>query len=72
MCSVNFWHQQDSNLSFKGNIGHVTYKCEWPIPGFWFLRKSEKKKTLWVKSNMLVDPGAVVIQVGTDGSESDN
>ena len=24
MCSVNFRHQQDSNLLFKGNIGHVT------------------------------------------------
>ena len=24
MCSVNFWHQQDSNSSFKGSIGHVT------------------------------------------------
>ena len=24
MCSVNFWHQQDSNSLFKGSIGHVT------------------------------------------------
>ena len=24
MSSVNFWHQQDSNLLFKGSIGHVT------------------------------------------------
>ena len=24
MCSVNFWHQQDSNSSFKGSIGHMT------------------------------------------------
>ena len=24
MCSVNFWHEQDSNLLFKGSIGHVT------------------------------------------------
>ena len=23
MCFVNFWHQQDSNSFFKGNIGHV-------------------------------------------------
>ena len=23
MCSVNFWHQQDSNSLFKGSIGHV-------------------------------------------------
>ena len=23
-CSVNFWHQQDSNSLFKGSIGHVT------------------------------------------------
>ena len=23
MCSVNFWHQQNSNLLFKGSIGHV-------------------------------------------------
>ena len=31
MCSVNFWHQQDSNSLFKGSIGHVTSKCKWPI-----------------------------------------
>ena len=31
MCSVNFWHQQDSNSSFKGSIGHVTSQCNWPI-----------------------------------------
>ena len=31
MCSVNFWHQQDSNASFKGSIGHVTSQCNWPI-----------------------------------------
>ena len=24
MFSVNFWHQQDSNESFKGSIGHMT------------------------------------------------
>ena len=24
MRSVNIWHQQDSNLLFKGSIGHVT------------------------------------------------
>ena len=24
VCSVNFWHQQDSNSLFKGSIGHVT------------------------------------------------
>ena len=24
MCSVNFWHRQDSNSLFKGGIGHVT------------------------------------------------
>ena len=24
MCSINFWHQQDSNSLFKGSIGHVT------------------------------------------------
>ena len=23
MCSVNVWHQQDSNSLFKGNFGHV-------------------------------------------------
>ena len=23
-CSVNFWHQQDSNSFFRGTIGHVT------------------------------------------------
>ena len=22
-CSVNFWHQQDSNSLIKGSIGHV-------------------------------------------------
>ena len=31
MPSVNFWHQQDSNSLFKGNIGHVTSKCKWPM-----------------------------------------
>ena len=31
MCSVNFWHQQDSNSLFKGSIGHVTSSCKWPI-----------------------------------------
>ena len=30
MCSVNFWHQQDSHSLFKGSIGHVT-SCKWPI-----------------------------------------
>ena len=24
VCSVNFWHQQDSSSLFKGSIGHVT------------------------------------------------
>ena len=24
VCSVNFWHQQDSNSLFKESIGHVT------------------------------------------------
>ena len=24
MCSLNFWHQQDSNSLFKESIGHVT------------------------------------------------
>ena len=31
VCSVNFWHQQDSNSVFKGSIGHVTSQCKWPI-----------------------------------------
>ena len=31
MCSVNFWHQQDSHSLFKGSIGHVTSKGKWPI-----------------------------------------
>ena len=31
MCSVNFWHQQDSNSLFKGSFDHVTSKCKWPI-----------------------------------------
>ena len=31
MCSVNFWHQQDSNSLFKGSISHVTSQCKWPI-----------------------------------------
>ena len=31
MCSVNFWHRQDSNSLFKGGIGHVTSQCKWPI-----------------------------------------
>ena len=24
MRSVDFWHQQDSNLLYKGSIGHMT------------------------------------------------
>ena len=31
MCSVNYWHQQDSSLLFKESIGHVTSQCKWPI-----------------------------------------
>ena len=31
MCSVNFWHQQDSNSLFKGSIRHVASWCKWPI-----------------------------------------
>ena len=31
MCSVNFWHQQDSNSLLKGSIGHVTSQCKWPV-----------------------------------------
>ena len=31
MCSVHFWHQQDSNSLFKGSIGHATSQCKWPI-----------------------------------------
>ena len=31
MCSINFWHQQDSNSLFKGSIGHVTSYRKWPI-----------------------------------------
>ena len=31
MCSVNFWHQQDSNSLFKGSIGLVTSSYMWPI-----------------------------------------
>ena len=36
MCSVNFWHQQDSNSSFKGSIGNVTPKCQWHFHFFSF------------------------------------
>ena len=28
MCSLNFWHQQDSNSLFKESIGHVTSWCK--------------------------------------------
>ena len=35
MCSVNFWHQQDSNSLFQGSIGHVTSYCEWPMKKFY-------------------------------------
>ena len=28
MCSVNFWHQQNSNSLFKGSIGHVTNRTQ--------------------------------------------
>ena len=31
MCCNNFCIQQDSNLLFKGTIGHVTSLCNWPI-----------------------------------------
>ena len=31
MCSNNFCHRQDSNLFFKGTIGHVTSECNRPI-----------------------------------------
>ena len=31
MCSVNFWHQPDSNLLFKESMGHVTSQWKWPI-----------------------------------------
>ena len=34
ICSVNFWHQQDSNSLFKGSIGHVTSYSKWPIAQF--------------------------------------
>ena len=34
MCSVHFWHQQDSNSLFKGSIGHVTSQGKWPITRF--------------------------------------
>ena len=31
MCSVNFWHQQDSSPMFEGSIGHVTSYYKWPF-----------------------------------------
>ena len=31
MCSVNFWHQQESNSLFKGSIGHVTYSTHFSV-----------------------------------------
>ena len=32
LCSVRFWHQQDSNSNlFKGSIDHVTSYCKWPV-----------------------------------------
>ena len=31
LCSVNFWHQQDSNSLLKGSIDHVTSWCKWRI-----------------------------------------
>ena len=34
MCSINFWHQHDSNSLFEGSIGHVTSQCKWPIDLF--------------------------------------
>ena len=39
MCSVNFWHQQDSNSLFKGSIGHVTSQCKWPILHICYIMK---------------------------------
>ena len=42
MCSVKFWHQQDSNSLFKGSIVHVTSWCKWPI----FLSRVVQR---WVK-----------------------
>ena len=41
MCSVNFWHQQHSNSLFKGNIGHMTSLCKWPI------RRRRVQNSLW-------------------------
>ena len=31
MRSVNFWHRQDSNLLFKGSIGHVTSQVAYSV-----------------------------------------
>ena len=31
MRSVNFWHRQDSNLLFKGSIGHVTSEVAYSV-----------------------------------------
>ena len=31
MCSVNFWHQQESNSLFTGSIGHVTYSTYFSV-----------------------------------------
>ena len=38
MRSVNFWHRQDSNLLFKGSIGHVTSQVAYSV------LKNRKKK----------------------------
>ena len=31
MRSVNFWHRQDSNLLFKGSIGHLTSQVAYSV-----------------------------------------
>ena len=31
MRPVNFWHRQDSNLLFKGSIGHVTSQVAYSV-----------------------------------------
>ena len=56
MCSVNFWHQQDSNSLFKGSIGHMTSQCKWPI-GFLTLWAIIGTSTLYTNQSIYPKQG---------------
>ena len=45
MRSVNFWHRQDSNLLFKGSIGHVTSQVAYSV---WKNRKKNWQQLYFI------------------------